>query len=97
MRLHMAARRYRSRGNVGVVSGDGEQAESVVPAASQPIAQRPDPVARILAAAIIGTVAGAITAKLFGPKAGFVGLVAAASAHEMFDAPLARHLAALGV
>jgi hypothetical protein len=82
------------------VSIDGERAEAVVPASSAsaaPSAQRPDAVARILSAAIVGTLAGVVTAKFFGPKAGFIGLVAGAAAHEMFDAPLARHLGALGL
>jgi len=82
------------------VSIDGERAEAVVPASSAaaaPRAQRPDAVARILSTAIVGTLAGVVIGKMFGPKAGFIGLVAGAAAHEMFDAPLARHLGALGL
>ena len=40
--------------------------------------------------------AAAVT-KVFGKKAGFVAFVVAGSAHELFDAPLARRLTNLGL
>jgi hypothetical protein len=53
---------------------------------------RPNKLARILAAAIVSFVTGAIVTRLLGRKAGFVAMLAGASAHELFDAPLARLL-----
>ena len=57
----------------------------------------PDAIARILASAVVSTLIGAAVTKVFGKKAGFVAFVIAASAHEMFDAPLARRLSDLGL
>jgi hypothetical protein len=59
--------------------------------------ETPDAVARIVAAALVATVAGAVIAKVLGRKAGFVAFLAGAAAHELFDAPLARRLSALGL
>ena len=57
----------------------------------------PDAIARILAAAVVSTLIAAAVTKVFGKKAGFVAFVIAGSAHEMFDAPLARRLSNLGL
>jgi hypothetical protein len=57
----------------------------------------PDAIARILATAVIGTVIGAAVTKIFGKKAGFVAFILSATAHEMFDAPLAQRLSRLGL
>ena len=57
----------------------------------------PDAIARILATAVIGTVIGGAVTKVFGKKAGFVAFILSATAHEMFDAPLAKRLTRLGL
>ena len=57
----------------------------------------PDAVARILATALVATIMAGVVTKVFGQKAGFVALVLTATAHEMFDAPLARRLTRLGL
>jgi hypothetical protein len=57
----------------------------------------PSAVARILATAVVATIIGASVTKLFGKNAGIVAVVVAATAHEMFDAPLARRLSNLGL
>jgi hypothetical protein len=59
--------------------------------------EEPDLVARVLAAALVATVTGAVVTKLLGRKAGFVAFVLTASAHELLDAPLARKLSNLGL
>jgi hypothetical protein len=53
--------------------------------------------ARAVAAALVGTAVGLLTAKLLGKKAGFLASVAVVSAHELLDAPVARRLSALGL
>ena len=63
--------------------------------ADEPIV--PDAIARILATAVVGTIMGAAATKLLGKKAGFVAFVLTATAHEMFDAPLAKRLTRLGI
>jgi uncharacterized membrane protein YraQ (UPF0718 family) len=57
----------------------------------------PDAIARILAATVVATLIGAAVTKLFGKKAGVVAFLVTATAHEMFDAPLARRLSNLGL
>ena len=57
----------------------------------------PDAVARILATAVVATIMGGVVTKVFGPRIGFIALVLTATAHEMFDAPLARRLSRLGL
>jgi hypothetical protein len=64
-------------------------------AAERPM--RPNKLARILAAALVSTLTAAVITKLFGRKAGFVSLFVSASAHEVFDAPLARFFGDLGL
>ncbi len=59
--------------------------------------KRPDLLARVLATTIIATVTGAVVAKVFGRKAGFVALMVTAAAHEVLDAPLAQRLSDLGI
>ena len=71
-----------------------ESAPTPVPPAQPTV---PDAIARILAAAVVSTIIGAAVTKLFGKKAGFVAFVISASAHEMFDAPLARRFSTLGL
>jgi hypothetical protein len=59
--------------------------------------KHPDLLARVVATALISTVAGVLIGKLLGRNAGFAAFVLAATAHEMLDAPLARTLSELGV
>jgi hypothetical protein len=59
--------------------------------------ETPDAVARIVAAALVATAAGAVITALIGRRAGFIAFLAGAAAHEVFDAPLARRLSALGL
>lgn len=51
--------------------------------------ERPNKLARIIAAAIVSTLVAAITTRLLGRRAGFVAMAAAAAAHEVIDEPLA--------
>jgi len=75
-----------------------DQPESA-PAPAAPLDQPvvPDAIARILAATVVATLIGAAVTKLFGKKAGVVAFLVTATAHEMFDAPLARRLSNLGL
>jgi hypothetical protein len=72
-------------------------ANSIVRGLPEPAAEPPGPVARILAATVVATLIGAAVTKLFGRKAGVTAFVITATAHEMFDAPLARRLSRLGL
>jgi hypothetical protein len=67
------------------------------PQADPSAENQPDLIARVLAAAIVASVTGAVMTKLLGRKAGFVAFVLGASAHELLDAPLARRLSDLGL
>ena len=49
----------------------------------------PDAIARILATTVVATIMAGVATKVFGKKAGFVAFLVTATAHEMFDAPLA--------
>jgi hypothetical protein len=77
----------------------GEPQEGNVGLPALPTASPPEPgiVARIVAGPVVATVAAAVTTKLFGPKAGFLGSLLATAAHEIADAPLARLLSELGL
>jgi hypothetical protein len=54
-------------------------------------------VARILATTTVAALMAAVVMTLFGRKAGALALLLTATAHEMFDAPLARRLSNLGL
>jgi hypothetical protein len=74
-----------------------DQPQSALAPAPPEEAVVPDAIARILATTVVATIMGGVVTKVFGPKAGFVAFLVTASAHEMFDAPLARRLSRLGL
>jgi hypothetical protein len=77
----------------------GKPQEGNVGLPALPTEWPPEPgiVARIVAGAVVATVAAAVTTKLFGRKAGLLGFLLATAAHEIADAPLARVLSELGL
>jgi len=56
------------------------------------VEQRPNKLARILAATIVSSLTALIVTKLFGRKAGILAVFVTASMHEVMEAPLARVL-----
>ena len=78
-----------SGGRLTRVPGVGDDSERVAESVIAEPPMRPNKLARILASAIVSSVAAAIITKLLGRRAGFVALLATASAHEVLEAPLA--------
>jgi hypothetical protein len=94
-RITRTSDRDRRAGYSSTVPDQPESARAPAAPLDQPVV--PDAIARILAATVVATLIGAAVTKLFGKKAGVVAFLVTATAHEMFDAPLARRLSNLGL